>query len=105
MDARKEMTLFEKIQTKYNYSNLNVCGDLHRSKNPAVVFDDDSVDYIESWWKHGIHHRDDGPATICKNGELEYWLYGEKYSYIEWKFLTNPYMAKKDMVKLVMTYG
>ena len=38
-----------------------------------------------AYFLNGKRHREDGPAVEWPNGYKVYWLYGEEYSYEEWK--------------------
>ena len=46
----------------------------HRVNNPAIIKPDGEV----QWWLNGQRHRNDGPAVVYPNGDTEYWRYGEK---------------------------
>jgi hypothetical protein len=48
-------------------------GLLHNENGPAYV-----VKNHKEWWFHGKRHREDGPAVIRNNGNLEWWYIHDK---------------------------
>lgn len=49
-------------------------GWLHRPDGPAVT-----NGRHQSWWWHGLRHRDDGPAILTADGDQEWWQHGHRH--------------------------
>ena len=47
----------------------NVLGQLHRDEGPAIIWDDGDLE----WWQNGQRHREDGPAVEYADGS-KFWL-------------------------------
>jgi len=45
---------------------------LHREDGPAIVWIDGNME----WWLNGLRHREDGPALLWHDGHKEWWLNG-----------------------------
>ena len=48
-------------------------------------------------------HREDGPAVIYPDGEVEWWLNGKEYSFSDWIKLVN--ITDEGKMELVLYYG
>ena len=65
---------------------------LHREDGPALI-DDTSTE----WFFNGNLNREDGPAVIYREGYVEWWLNGKRYTKEEWfKTLTDE--QKKEVL-------
>ena len=54
-----------------------------------------------SWYnERGDTHREDGPACIFSNGELEWWLNGGIFQFAEWLIELNKPDECKMMLRL-----
>lgn len=59
-------------------------GKLHRIGAPAVIW----LDGTEVWYKDGVIHNDNGPAYTTRDGEKNFYLFGEEVTpqqYQEWR--------------------
>ena len=48
----------------------NALGQLHRDEGPAIIWDDGDLE----WWQNGLRHREDGPAVEWHAGHKEWWV-------------------------------
>jgi hypothetical protein len=54
-----------------------------------------------SWYnKHGEWHREDGPAVIYSNGEVEWMINGYNYTFAEWLIELNKPDEDKMLLRL-----
>lgn len=56
----------------------------HRDNGPAII----SIGSHQSWLRHGMPYRLDGPARIWDNGKKEWWFNSNPVSEYEHMFLT-----------------
>lgn len=75
------------VSTYYN-------GKLHSYKDePAQVVtyidDEDEIVFEKSWYKHGVLHRENGPAVVESDG-VEEWLYNGKHHRIGGPAIITP---------------
>lgn len=59
----------------------------------------DLVEMVE-YMRNSQYHNEAGPAVIKKDGDEEYWLYGEKYSPEDWQVKLKEIRAKRIQKKL-----
>ncbi len=57
-------------------------GHLHRDDGPAIIWHDGE----EHWFQDGKRHRDSGPAIVRKDGSVEYYIQGEQVSPDDFNF-------------------
>ena len=43
----------------------------------------------ELWYRNGKYHREDGPAVIYANGNIEYWINGVQLTPVQFKIRTS----------------
>lgn len=67
-------------------------GVLHRINGPAL----DCPNGYQVWYKFGNEHRDDGPARIRANGDVEYFLDGVEFDNIE---LYNAELKRRKAIR------
>lgn len=60
-------------------------------------------DGTKIWWKNGIRHREDGPAVEYTNGDIEWYLYGRRYSFDVW--CAKMYISSEEKTLLMLKYG
>ena len=66
-----EMTIKPDPENTYKY---DAQGELHCDDGPAITNDEG----YEAWYKHGLRHREDGPAIIDPyDGSQEWWFEGD----------------------------
>lgn len=72
---------------------LDKTGKLHNLTGPALRYENGS----ESWFKHGVYHRIDGPAVIYVDSpELnQYWIDGVRYTLDDFRFIVFSVYGKK----------
>ena len=62
----------------------NVLGQLHRDEGPAIIWADGDLE----WWQNGQRHREDGPAVELSDGHREWWQNDQRHRIdgpaIEW---------------------
>lgn len=56
--------------------------ELHRDDGPAFIYSDGEL----QWWHHGQLHCRTGPAVITRTGIKEFWVYGKQVSEQEFNF-------------------
>ena len=79
----------------------NSKGKLHREGDkPAIV----ALDGYKSYWKNGRLHRDNGPAVIYQNGDVEYWLDGQRLTKEEHEQRTQK-VLKLTVAEIEEKYG
>jgi len=62
---------------------------IHNDKGPAVL-----KSYKKEWWNKGFKHRINGPAVEHNNGEVEYWIYGQRFEKDEYDEILNTGIVK-----------
>lgn len=57
----------------------------------------------EKYTINGILHSDVGPAIIYENGDTEWWISGEKYSFSAW--CEEVRISNYEKIELALKYG
>jgi hypothetical protein len=63
-------------EKKHVYYTIGYSKVLHREDGPALISDDGNIE----WWFNGKLHREDGPAVIYWHGFKEWYLNGRYFS-------------------------
>jgi hypothetical protein len=69
--------IFGSVSIYYDKNNK-----IHRKYGPAV-----KTPFKKEWWYKGHKHRFNGPGVEHNNGEVEWWLYGRRYTKSEYDIL------------------
>jgi len=63
---------YQDIQIYYKH------GLIHREDGPAIITNSNKNNFKLEWYFEGKKHRDNAPALIEGNGNMEYWIRGIK---------------------------
>jgi hypothetical protein len=78
----------------------------HREDGPAFMFNNGDVN---NWVIHGLHHRIDGPAIEYNMGDNydEFFIHGEQITFEEWKeYLINKSgLPTNEVTRLILKYS
>lgn len=61
-------------------------GQYHREDGPAFI----RADGYKGWLINGQYHREDGPAVEYPNGNIQYWLKGNRLTKDQWNDAITP---------------
>ena len=76
-DALALRVEISKFGTRGHY---NSAGQLHRDGGPAVIW----CNGCKEWWQNGKLHREDGPAVEYPSGFHCWYLYGVRYTKLDY---------------------
>jgi hypothetical protein len=74
---------------------------LHREDGPAIVWANGDME----WFHYGKTHRVGGPAMLYQNGEAQWYLNDIPYSSLNAWLIENTYLTDEEKIMLVLQYG
>lgn len=94
-------TDYEKLRLKF-----------HNETGPALLYYRHNKLVAETWMRHGVKTRRDGPAIIFKdqvnehlNNYKEWWLNGAHYTNVKSYLYHNEYLTEAEKLKILLEYS
>jgi len=91
--ARMPEYKWSKPNNKYSYWALPN-GKYHHPTQPALVHNDGEME----WFLYGQRHRDTGPALMTPDNNVEWWWYGKLLSLDEYLAVNNILSDEEKML-------
>lgn len=98
-ESISDNNLFIRLEYSSTRYYLDDCyKNLHRDSGPAVIYNNECIEY----WRQGKLHNIFGPAIQTASGKKIYYLYGRRLTYEKWMEVKKKYFLDKIRLNSVI---